>query len=453
MKLRSLALALSATAIVGQAWATPYAPFDVRAAGMGGTGVASAKSASAALFNPAMLSTQVEGDRFQFVLGAGATVADEDEMYDQIDGMQTSIDAMNAVLSTPGIGNLRLQIDRQYSAADTGADLTAYNAMTTASSSTGDIATRLGNINGDNLVAGLGAGLGFGVPGPSLGVGVFVTGSTNVVTTPVIASQDLALLQKFSDLLGDAMVSQAELLNPANAEVLLPVLGDVTKVDINTFNPQSQARGLAIAMIEYGVSFSHRYDMGESGALSVGVTPKAVSVTTYDYTQGVETFDDEQIDALEKTEDIFDLDLGLVYKPSATSAWQYGLTVKHVIGGDFTTMPNTPAAGAANTPDTISIEPQLRAGVARMTERSTLALDLDLTENTGVTPSTDTQFLALGAEYDLSFLQLRAGYRANLASSDVSDAATVGLGLGPLDVSAVLTDGSVGAYLQLGFGW
>jgi len=446
MNRRLLALAIAGSTLATTAAATPYAPFDVRAAGMGGTGVASAKSASAALFNPAMLSAQVEGDRFQFVLGAGATVADEDKIFDQVDGLQPAINDLNTLIQSPGVFNLRFQIDRQYVNGD--AELAA---MSTVATSTADIATRLARLSSDSLVAGFGTGLGFGVPGPKLGVGVFITGSANVVTTPTVAATDTGMLERFAAVLGDGIVTTDELTN--NLDILLPVLADPSQVELSDFNPQSQVNGLAIALMEYGVSFSHRYDLANTGTLSVGITPKLVNVTTYDYTQGVETFQDSEIDQLEKTEDAFDIDLGAVYKPTPESAWQYGVVIKHLIGGDFTTNPNAVGVGAPNSPDTIAVEPQLRIGAARMTERTTLAVDLDVTENAGVSPGTATQFLALGAEYDLKFLQLRGGYRANLASSDVSDVATVGLGLGPVDVSAVVSDGSVGAYLQLGFGW
>jgi hypothetical protein len=448
MKLRLLALAIAGTTLAGTATATPYAPFDVRAAGMGGTGVASAKSASAALFNPAMLSSQVEGDKFQFVLGAGATVADEDNLFDQVDEMQTSIDTLNALINHPSTTTdlQGLTLNTAYAPASN-----EYRVMTTAAAATLDLATRLGKLHNDSLIAGLGTGLGFGVPGPKLGVGVFITGSANVVTTPMIAGADLGILQRFSDVLGDGQITTAELV--LNSDIVLPVLSNPGQIDINTFSPDSQVNGLAIAQIEYGVSFSHRFDLADAGALAVGVTPKLVTVTTYDYTQGVDNFEDSDIDTLEKTEDTFDLDIGATYKASPESAWQYGVVVKHLIGGDFTTNPNLIVTGTPNAADTISVEPQLRVGAARMTNRSTLAVDLDVTENAGASPGTATQFLAFGAEYDLKFLQLRAGYRANLAESDVSDVATVGLGLGPIDLSAVASDGSLGAYLQLGFGW
>jgi O-antigen ligase len=69
MKKHLLALAVTGLTTAGTSVAAPYAPFDVRSAGMGGTGVASAKAASAALFNPAMLSAP--GRRRSFSVRAG----------------------------------------------------------------------------------------------------------------------------------------------------------------------------------------------------------------------------------------------------------------------------------------------------------------------------------------------------------------------------------------------
>ncbi len=399
MTFRRLPLAIALTALcAGTAHAAPFSPFDVRAAGMGGTGVASAKAASAALFNPAMLSAQKEGDAFQFVLGVGANAADEAEMFDTVDELQTQIDAFNA-------------------AFDIADDAGMYGAAV-------DIRQSLTEVDGNYLIADLGTGLGVGVPGRKLGVGVFVSVKAQALVSPSIAGSDYAYI--------DDVIADYE----DNGNLDTPPLTD--------FPGDSQVTGVAIAVAEYGVALSHRLAMGE-GSLDIGVTPKAVEISTFDYTESISNFDDADIDSdtYEKTDSGFDLDAGVVYKPNAESNWQYALVAKNLIGGDYKTVTNR----------SIELNTQLRAGVAHVKNRTTLAIDLDLTENDGVAPGTETQFLALGAEYDLKYLQGRIGYRANLASSDVDDVASIGLGLGPVDLSVMGNADEVGAYLQLGFGW
>lgn len=435
MKSRLLALAVGVT-VAGTASAAPFAPFDVRASGMGGTGVASAKAASAALFNPAMLSAQVEGDKFQFVFGAGAQAADEDEMFDQIDNLETTIDALDQHIATiQGLSSTLLKVGTPGVTAP-------VPQFQTAATSGLDLAQAMHDINGDTLIVGMGAGLGIGVPGPKLGVGVMVSASAHMAATPNISAADVARVQSYALALQDGVVTYYEALANSNLIELQSNNIDFKQLDYAT---SSTANGTAIALMELGIGLSHRIDMANGGWVSIGATPKVVEASTFDYTAAVDSFEDSDIDSgtYETTDTAFDLDLGVVYRHDAASPWQYGLAVRNVVGNEYQTI-----AGRV-----IEVAPQVRAGVSRMTKRTTLAVDLDVTENDGIVGGQATQFLALGAEYDLKYLQLRAGYRANIADSDVGDVATVGLGLGPVDLTAVASEETVGAYLQLGFGW
>lgn len=426
---RILALA-AAIAAAGTATAAPYAPFDVRAAGMGGTGVASAKAASAALFNPAMLSAQDEGDSFQFVLGVGAQVADEDEMQDQFDEFDTTLTAFDNAIAAIDTSAIALGNDGDP------ANVQLLNAGT----ATATLSAQLKELNGDNVNVLPGAGLGIGVPGQKIGVGVFVSGNGQLAVSPQIDGTDISRLDRYAGLLADGVITSAEVT--ANTDLFVNN-GSTVDFTGTQFSSQSTARATGVAIAETGVAFSHRYDLASGGQLSVGLTPKAVEILTYDYVAAADNFDAADIDVSERTDNAFDLDAGVAYKTSAESAWQFGAVAKNLVGGDYKT-----ALGK-----NIEIATQLRVGAARTTRRTTLAVDLDLTENSGTSADDVTQFLGLGAEYDLKYLQLRAGYRANLASSDVADVASIGLGVGPIDISAAASDGTIGAYVQLGFGW
>ena len=397
--MRRLPLAIALLAAAGTSQALPFAPFDVRAAGMGGTGVAAAKAGSAALYNPALLSAQAEGEKFQFVLGFGAVIADESEMFDEVDDLQDAIEAFNA----------------EANGSDDPLEL-----FTQASA----IAGSLTEINDKLLTGDAGGVLGVGVPGQALGVGVFVAGHAYLLGSPSIADNDLSFLTDIiTDYLDDNVLSG----------------------DIAPLSAESEVTGVAVSVIEYGVALSRRIDLANGGQLSLGITPKAVSVGTFEYTATVDDFDIDDLDAgdNETTDSGFGLDAGLAWRASAESPWQFGLVARNLVGSDYETVSGRD----------IELATQLRAGIARTSERATLALDVDLTENDGITDGDATQFAGVGAEYDLKYVQLRAGYRLNLADSEVADVASVGLGLGPVDVTAVLGDNTWGAMLNLGFGW
>ncbi len=438
MSFHRLALALASGVLFSTASAAPFAPFDPRAAGMGGTGVASAKTASAALFNPAMLSAQVEGDRFQVALGLGAQVVDEDEMVDQLDNLQITLDELDRLIATVDTSSVGVN---NSPTPTPNADLARIGEQTTT------LSGQFTQINGDSANLIPAAGLAIGIASKKMGVGVFASLNGQLSISTTVDRYDTDRLNELGRILGDGVVNSAD-LNSSVVDtngVPQPLFNTAsqTVVDFSDFNSASSATAVGVAIVEVGVALSRQYTLANGGLLSAGVTPKSVDVITYEYTANTESFEDADIEDFEATDSGFDLDIGAVYKTSADAPWQFGAVAKNLIGGNYKTI-----AGRK-----IDVDMQLRAGVARMTKRTTLAVDLDLTENTGTTGTDATQFLAFGAEYDLKFLQLRAGYRANLAGGDVADVMTAGLGLGPVDLTAVVSDNTLGAYLNLGFGW
>lgn len=432
MRIRLATLAIAGIATATTAMAAPFSPHDVRAAGMGGAGVAGSKAASAALYNPAMLSAQIEGDKFQFLLGAGVAVADNDNLFDRVDDIQITIQDFQDLIATYN------SAPSVTVCADTSCAPSLLLTDIYTSGST--LINHLTDLNNDSLIAGGSGALSVGVPGPNLGVGVFVTGNAYAVASPNISATDFDTMNRYASVLADGIVTEAEVLGTPSE-----FSGTVgTDLSIADFFPTSTATSTAVALVEVGVGLSHRFELS-NGFVAGGATLKAIDATTFDYTADIDTWDSGNFDAsnYEVTDSGFDVDLGAIYKPNAETPWQYGLTLKNVIGNDYKTFSG----------GTVEVGMQARAGIARMTQRSTVSIDLDLTKNDGITGVSDTQFLALGAEYDLTYLQLRGGLRTNLASSEVEDAISVGLGLGPVDLSVIGNAHDVGASLQLGFGW
>lgn len=432
--MKRIALALVIAGLTSTtAVAAPFAPFDVRSAAMGGAGVASAKSASAALFNPAMLSAQREEDDFQFALGVGANVVDQNDMSDSLIDIADSIDELDMALNN--IENSGIMLD------------TYDPDLEVAADSTVRISASLRDISGGTLNIIPGAVLAFGIPSAEkVGVGIYsnVVGQASVI--PMVSASDLDQLDRYAGILADGTVAVSEVTDPANADLFVDTTGTTGNVQLVNpdFTPASEATVVAVATREVGVALAHRFELSNGAMLAAGITPKMVDLVTYDYTDDTQAFDGDLITDTERTDSYADADIGAVLKLSAETNWQFGAVIKNIAAQDQTT----------STGRTISMAPQLRAGVGHLTENATFAVDLDLTSNGGTTSADDTQFLAIGYETGGRFGKFRAGYRANLASgSDVPNVATLGFAAGFVSTAFAFGGNTIGANLQISFGW
>ena len=101
------------------------------------------------------------------------------------------------------------------------------------------------------------------------------------------------------------------------------------------------------------------------------------------------------------------------------------------------------------------------AGIAHKGDFHVLTAEVDLTEKKAFGYEDDTQWVALGAEFDaFRYAQLRFGVRQNLASNDDNDGIeedtqfTAGIGLSPfgarLDIGGLISDADLGAAIEFG---
>jgi len=129
------------------------------------------------------------------------------------------------------------------------------------------------------------------------------------------------------------------------------------------------------------------------------------------------------------------------------NGWKVGLAVKNLISNEYTTVLG----------NKLVIDPMARIGVMHQTTWSTIAFDVDLTENDPGGFEDKTQYAALGMELDIfDTAQLRVGLRHNMSDTTFkADTLSAGIGLSPfgvhLDISAMGNSDEVGAALQLGF--
>lgn len=403
----TLALGLSLATTTALAGAQKFQ--TARSLGMGGTGVAVAQPGTANSTNPAMLAAPQHGwaDDFAIILPSiNARVADEEETVDQIDDIQDTIESLED-------------------------DINALNSAA-AQQGAGQLRDQLQAFDEDTVRVDAGAGISIAVPGPSMAVGVFTNASIRATARGEYDEADDARLASI----------EAGVLNPNFADEL-----------------ESRGRVLASALTEVGVSFAHSLELAGGNRLQLGVSPKYVQMRTFQYTRTVAEFEDDEFDSgdSETEKSGFNLDLGAAYAFGDSHQWNSGIAVKNVIPMELDS--------AASRPDedvrTYELDPLVTIGIAHTGDYHVVTADLDLTETKAFGFGDDTQWLAVGAEFDaFRFAQLRVGARQNLANNDNNDGIeeetqlTFGIGLSPfgarLDIAGLVSEADTGVAIELG---
>lgn len=395
---------------------------------MGGTGVASGASANAGFFNPSLLAATHSEEDFSLEFPIiGARIADPDEMLDAVD----KFDSGNYI---DNFDQAREAVDAAINANDSGALDAARQPMINA---TNNLISGLRKLNNKAVILEVEGAMMIGIPSKKVGASLYLRGWVVGGSQAVITPGDLNTLQTIADSLDTLAVTDPQI----NDQVLTSAI---------------DARFAGIQ--EVGISLAREFNIGGTD-VAIGITPKYVKVETYDYRIGDESdptttsLDDVDIDLDQgKLDDSsFDFDIGVA--KDYGNGWKTGLVIKNLVGQEFRTVRG----------NQFEIKSQARVGVSRQTEWTTVAFDLDLAENdpiiidkdTGKGFDKETQYAALGAEFDAwDTVQLRVGYRHNMSDSDTS-IVTAGFGLSPfgvhIDVAAAGSDDEVGASLQLGF--
>jgi hypothetical protein len=136
-----------------------------------------------------------------------------------------------------------------------------------------------------------------------------------------------------------------------------------------------------------------------------------------------------------------------------TDSVRFGLNIRNLLTDDFD-------LGG----QTLNFDTEVRIGVSYRNQYVTVAADYDLIENEPLLANKSfdglkTQYLAIGVEFNaFEYVKLRAGALKNLAggvsggADDILYTAGIGLWLGfNLDAAAIITDNSIGGFLQTGF--
>jgi len=428
-----LTVAISLCVISSQALSSPQVFSSARNFAMGGTGVASSMPSAAAAKNPALMAADHHdwADDFGISLSVGARVADGEDVQGQAEDIQDSIDDFEQIAD---------QIDGLNTSGATPSEVEAARdeARSTATRLKGELI----DLDEDTTRADVGVELSFALPSPRFSVGGFATVSARVVAKGDLSDSDISLLDDIIDA-GN---------NPEDfANGTAP-----NQID----NLTSEGRVLASGIGELGIAFAHQYKLADNRSLEVGVSPKFVQLVTYQYTQAVNDFDEDSYDSddFQTEKSGFNLDVGANYTFGADRQWNAGVVVKNLIPMEL----DSAAARPGEEKYTLEIDPMVTAGIAHRGNFHVVTADLELTKRKAFGYGDDTQWLAVGGEFDAwRWAQLRVGARFNLASNgddtgiDESSQFTAGIGLSPFgarfDIAGMVSDNDVGAMAELGY--
>src|SRR5690554_1440457 len=427
-------LALSLSITTTSALASPQAFMSSRSFAMGGTGVAISHPASATMANPAMMAADQHGwsDDFGLTLPSlNARIADEEETVDQIDDIQDVLDQFDSIAS--GIKN-----------SSTISQQDANSLMRQAT----DLRDRLVDLDKDTMRANIGLGLALAVPSKTLSVGFFTNANLTATVRGELSNND----RDFLNTLVDAA-------NTQDPDTVKSLVENAAIDQDGNISFDSRGRVLASAVGEFGVSFARQLELSNGQPLQLGLTPKYVELRTFQYTESVSGFEDDEFDGdqYQTEKSGFNLDIGAAYAFGENKEWNAGVVVKNLIPMELDSAQSHPTEDKY----TLELKPMVTAGIAHRSDYHVVTAELDLTKKKAFGYEDDTQWLAVGAEFDAwRYAQLRAGVRHNLASNDDNDGIeedtqfTAGIGLnilgGRIDIGGLFSSADVGAALEFG---
>ncbi|WP_227664328.1 conjugal transfer protein TraF [Marinobacter litoralis] len=413
-RFNKLSLAIGLSIATTSALASPQAFMSSRSFAMGGTGIAVAAPSAAPSTNPAMMASQQHGwsDDFGLMLpSVNVRAADEEETVDQVDDIQDVIDEFQ-------------NLDRSSNPQE------ARNLAK-------DLRERLNNFDKDTVRVDAGLGLAFAIPTGSISVGFMTNANLRATVRGEFDEDDNAYLERLE--------------NATTAELLVADLDRDLK---------SRGRILASAVVEAGISVAKTIELNNGKSFQLGVTPKYVELRTFQYTETVSSFEDDEFDGddYQTEKSGFNLDIGAAYAFGEQNEWNAGVVVKNLIPMELDSAQSRPALEEKYT---LELNPMVTAGIAHKGAYHVVTAELDLTKKEAFGYEDDTQWLAVGAEFDAwRYAQLRAGVRHNLASNSDNDGIeestqfTAGFGLNVLgarlDIGALYSSADVGAAIEFG---
>lgn len=381
---------------------------EARSDAMGGTGVAAGSYGSGALINPALLAKSQKDDSITVILpSVGAQISDKDNLQDQIDDISNKVDSYKNVVDSLTLRDIIFN---------------PGGSLNQLQGAAGDLAGELEDLRGKTARAKAGAGIAVSIPNDVLSVAFVTKAYAHARVSSSIDQQDI-------DYLNNIQSSKAF----AGSVALDAALNGS---DVITSNLNSTASGRAAIVSDYGVALAKQFDLG-GVPVSVGVTPKLQKTWLYNYTTSIYAYDSNDWNSSRYRNDdtSFNMDAGVA--ADFGENWTVGLSGQNLISHDIDTkdirITNGRTGETVSYQDTYQIRPLVTAGAAWHNDLITLTADADLTETKGFKSEDSSQYVGVGAEVrPLSWLAVRAGYRADVKSND-SNVFTGGLGFAPFN--------------------
>lgn len=384
-------LRLSITAILAVSSSYSFAAsysVDARGDAMGGVGVVSATYLTAPFYNPALAAIYRRND------DAGMLLPGVGASYSDENQLVDNIDKMADLIQ--------------------GVDVN--DSSTYTPEKINELDSVMNDMEGDNARLEIGAVAAFGIPNPYLSTTIFAKAYAESFVAPDIATSN------------DSLPADAAIIDRAS---------------------RSQVNAVSIGILEAGASFA-KYQTVLGQHMSFGISPKIQRINTYIYSASVQNYDLKDVFENSTSESTFNIDVGALwfYGPL-----RLGFSGTNLVSRDIESQMITTSGGSTQT-YTYQLRPQYTIGAGFVSDYFSLSADYDVNEDKKFDQFADnTQWARIGMEIDIMRqLQLRAGYKKNLAYDDSEDTVTGGVGISPLglfelDLAVSYTnEDSMGAY-------
>jgi hypothetical protein len=444
-KLVTLAIGSVLYTVCNTALAAPFNSFDPRSMAMGGAGAAVANTSTAPFFNPSLLAVTREEDVFALEAPiVGVRLYDPEDAADTVDTIQDDyIDPISSLVNAINATPSNSERDQLVTLSD-------------------GLNGELNALNEAPLQGEAGAAVVLGVPSKTFGMAFSASGWGTM--GGIVHYRDSAYLDGFNSAIAGIDFDTPSNNNEADLIAASDYLdyttdagGNVTSITLidPTDQLESSVEIRGVLLRELGLSVAREFAI--SGAtFALGVTPKLVTTTVYDYQATVDEADDDDIDKDDYSEEYRDINLDIGVAKNYNNGWRTGFVIKNLIKHEYDTYRRNPSTGVKEkTGNTVELKPQARLGISYQTERYTAAMDLDLTENDPIGFEEKSRYVALGGEFNMAdWAQLRAGYRIN-TSEGGRNIPSLGLGLSPLgihfDLAVARNADETAASAQFGF--
>ncbi len=395
-----IVMAVSVTLPVSSAQSVEFAPIGSDSISMGGAGVASAKSAYAPYYNPALLAEYK--NNIDVTIAAGASVRDVD--------LGKYVNELSDLDIYGAIENIAQDPVKYVSNIETSIN----------------ILSSIPQVNGLQVMPGVNLGCQI----KQFGIGMYTV--SEATATAVIDQQHLDIVIDA----GSGVYLRYNPSDPTNPVVTTQADYDATSIEYALNNGLTYMELTGLAYVEIPISGGYQFKT-ELGTIDVGGSIKVMPGYTLQKSINIDTATKDIVEDLRKdtkSSVSWGIDLGLLYKPPKLEKLSIGVVGKNL---------NTPQFKTSSY-DNLKVKPMARAGIAYdglILDMISVALDCDLTRNETYIPGYYSQYVGGGVSLTpIRWFSVRAGLMQNIQETSEGLIITGGLGIGPevfqVDLSA-----------------